>query len=267
MTTLVCLLIVGLALRLFVGRGRARKLRAMQAQLEAYRRGDYLEQLKIIDGFKTKGSAPPIFLFFRGAACLKLGRLEEAEQLIRRSMPMETKPALRTLYRCQLGLVLVEQERWDQAAGCFRKCIAEAPNRSEGHLGIAESLLRQGEQSGEALDEARKAVAAERSEKVGLGKFAKEVHDHNLGESLAFLAWALARNSDDPDEVKNVLNEAFALCGEDTKPVLARVNFCAGQAYAVLGNTAESVRHFERAAGADPHGNYGRLARAAAATV
>jgi len=161
----------------------------------------------------------------------------------------------------------MEQECWDDAADCFRQCIAEDPNRGGGHCAMAELLLRHGEQYAVALDEARKAVAANRSRLLGSGEFEKEAHDGNLGESLAFLAWALASNSADPDEVKSTLNEAFAICGEDTKPVLARVHFCAGQACAVLGNKAESTRHFERAAEADPHGNYGRLSRAAAAGV
>ncbi|HEY1220756.1 MAG TPA: hypothetical protein VGF03_17575 [Bryobacteraceae bacterium] len=268
MTTFVWLCrIVFLAFLLFVGWRVVRKLRVLRAQLAAYRRGDYREQLKIVEGFRTKKSEPPHYLFFHGSACFQLGRLEEAERALRRSLSMETNAALRTLCRDELGLLLMEQGRWDEAAACFRTCMVEAPNRGGGHRAMAELLLRHGEQYAAALHEARAAVAADRSKKAGHGKLAKEDYAYNLSESLAFLAWALARNSADPDEVKSALNEAFALCGETAKPILARLHFCAGNACAVLGNTAESSRHFERATEVDPHGNYGRLARAAVAAV
>jgi hypothetical protein len=80
---------------------------------------------------------------------------------------------------------------------------------------------------------------------------------------LAFFAWALAENQGGDAEVEGALKEAFALCDRDTKPVLAELYFCAGHAYALLGNAAESSRHFKFAAEMDPAGNYGRLSQAA----
>jgi tetratricopeptide (TPR) repeat protein len=248
----------------------ARKLSVLWAQLAAYRRGDYQTQLKIIEGFRTKGSAPPYYFFLHGDACFELGRLEEAEQAIRRSASMETDPVQRMLCRDQLGRVLMEQGRWDEAAACFRDCIAEAPNRGGGHRAMAELLLRRGQQNEAALDAARRAVVADRAEKVARGKlakFSKELRALHLSQSLALFAWALAKHQADPDEVESTLNEAFALCGEATKPILAELHFCAGQAYAALGNKAESRRHFECAINIDPIGIYGRLSRSVAAAI
>jgi tetratricopeptide (TPR) repeat protein len=236
----------------------------LRANLAAYRRGDYHGQLTIIEGFRTRQFEPARYLFFRGVACYQLGLLEEAERVLGRSLSLETKPVLKTICRDQLGLVLLEQGRWDEAAACFRECIAEEPTRGGGHRGMAEVLLRQGGMDAAALEAARLAVGADRAQNVALGK---EAHNLNLSESLAFLAWALARNSADSGEVESALNEAFALCGETTKPILARLHFCAGHAYAALGNAAESVRHFQLATGIDPIGNYGRRARAAVAAV
>jgi len=258
---------VAVCLSLILGRPIASKLSIIKAQLAAYRRGDYLGQLKIVEGLRTNGSEPPHYLFFHGTACFALGRLEEAEQAIRRSLSMETNRTLKVICRDELGLVLMERGNWDEAAACFRDCIAASPGRGGGHRAMAELLLRRGERNAEALDAARTAVGADRSRKAGAGKLGKEEHALNLSESLAFLAWALARNSGDPGEVENALTEAFALCGETTKPVLARLHFCAGHAYAILGNTAKSTRHFQCATEIDPVGNYGRLAQAAVSTV
>jgi tetratricopeptide (TPR) repeat protein len=240
-------------------------LSIIRAQLVAYKRGDYQEQLQIIERFRIRGSEPPHYLFFHGGACFQLGRLEEAEQAIRRSMSMETNPTRRALCEDLLGHVLMERGRWDEAAACFRDCILKLPNRGGGHRAIAEGLLRRGERNEAALDAARLGVAADRA-KAAHGKLGKEEAAISLSESLAFLAWALAKNRAGPAEVESALKEAFALCGENTKPVLAELHFCAGHAYAGLGKTNDSTRHFKCAAEIDPIGNYGRLSGLVRAT-
>ena len=266
--TLVWLpLILFVVLCLILGRNFIRFRGVLKAQLAAYRRGDYQGQLKIIEGFRTNRSEPEHYLFFRGTACYELGRLEEAEELLRRSLSMANDPARRTVCRDQLGLVLMEQARYDEAAACFRVCIEESPNRGGGRRGMAETLLRQDGNNAAALDAARLAVEADRAEKVSGGKLGREAHVLNLSESLAVFAWALAKNAVDPAEVEGALTEAFALCSETTKPIRARLHFCASQAFSALGNTAESSRHIQFAAEIDPLGNYGRLARGAAGTA
>jgi tetratricopeptide (TPR) repeat protein len=242
-----------------------RRLSVVQAQLPAYRRGDYQAQLKIIEVFRIGGSDPAVCLFLHGAACFQLGRLGEAEQALRRSMSMETNPALSVICQDQLGHVLMEQGRWDEAAACFRDCNLESPKRAGGHRAIAECLLRRSERNEAALDAARLAVATDRAKK-SRGKLGDEERAIGLSESLAFLAWALAKNRADPAKVESALKEAFALCGETTKPVLAELHFCAGHAYADLGNTNDSIRHFKCATEIDPIGNYGRLSQPLGAT-
>jgi hypothetical protein len=91
----------------------------------------------------------------------------------------------------------------------------------------------------------------------------KEEHDINLGESLAFLAWALAENQAAEGGIDSALNEAFALCGDRAKPILAELHYCAGHARAALGDTTGSGRHFQAAAESDAAGYYGRLSREA----
>jgi tetratricopeptide (TPR) repeat protein len=202
---------------------------------------------------------------FHGIACLELGRLQEAEQVIRRSMSMKTNLEANIVCLDKLGHVLMEQGRWDEAAACFRDCILKSPNRGGGHRAIAEGLLRRGVRNEAALDAARLGVAADRARSYR-SKLGKEERAISLSESLAFLAWALAKNRAGPAEVESTLKEAFALCGENRKPVLAELHFCAGHAYADLGNTNDSIRHFKCATGIDPIGNYGRLSRPVRAT-
>jgi tetratricopeptide (TPR) repeat protein len=249
---------------LWVVRQVVRKLGIIKAQLAAYRKGDYRTQLRVIEGLRVADSEPPDYLFFRGVACFELGRLGEAEQALRQSLLQETRPQFKVLCRDQLGRVLMEQERWDEATACFRECIAESPARGGGYRAIAEVLLRVGGQDEAALDAARKAVELDRAGGPPRGKDAREVYNSNLSESLAFLAWALARNQSDAAEFESALSEAFAISGGLAVPIQAEHHFCAGHAYAARGNSAQSVRHFERATQIDPDGNYGRLSRSAA---
>jgi tetratricopeptide (TPR) repeat protein len=146
----------------------SRGLGIVKAQLAAYRRGDYEAQLKIVEGFRVNGSEPRDYLFFHGSACLNLGRLKEAERALRRSLEMQTNPALRNLCRDELGRVLMEQGRWDDAEACFRECIAESPRRGSCYRAIAELSLRRGAQQAAALDAARRAVADDRAAKAGV---------------------------------------------------------------------------------------------------
>lgn len=242
------------------------RLKILKAQIAAYSRGDYQAQANIVQGFRVKGSEPNDYLFLHGTACFELGRLEQAEREIRRSLEKETNAQLQITCRDQLGRVYMEQSRWEEASECFRQCIAQNPKRGGSHRSMAEWLLRRGEQPEAALQAARRAVDADRAEKTRRGWLGKEVHNSNLAESLAILAWALARNHGDPAEVDRAVKEAFALA-DATKPILTELHYAAGQAYAALGNAGESSRHFQRGVEIDPVGNYGRLCQGMASEV
>jgi tetratricopeptide (TPR) repeat protein len=168
------------------------------------------------------------------------------------------------LCRDQLGRVFLEQERWDEATACFQEVIAESPKRGGGHRSMAELLLRLGGQDAVALDSARAAEALDRAEPVHPAPGGQEVHNSNLSESLAVLAWALARNRAESSLVESALSEAFAMSNGLAKAIVAELHFFAGHAYAAREDTDESLRHFQSATETDPDGNYGRLARSAA---
>jgi tetratricopeptide (TPR) repeat protein len=244
-----------------------RMQRVLHKQLAAYRRADYRAQLEEIEGFRNGQSEPPHYLFFRGTACFHLGRLKEAEESLRRSLAMERGPGQRTICRDQLGRVLMEQGRCDEAEALFRECIREQPHRGGGHRALGELLLRRGECDATALDEARVAVAADRAAPLHRGALGRESHELNVSESLAIYAWALSRNRGTRADVEAAIMDSIAIGPGAAKPVLSRIHFFAGQAYAALGDAAESSHHFRCAAEIDPDGNYGRLSRGLCASA
>jgi tetratricopeptide (TPR) repeat protein len=156
-----------------------------------------------------------------------------------------------------LAEILMDQERFAESIEFYENAGRTWPGRGSNLRGIAEVWLRQGLKSSHALETARQAVEIDRSA-TGL---TKELLDQRLGEDLAVLAWAVAAHSGDAREVESLLAEAFSLCSK-TNPILGQVHYHAGRAYAGLQMAEKSRDHFRQAAEIDPHGIFGRLARA-----
>jgi len=196
-------------------------------------------------------------------ALYQLGRLAEAEQALRRSLPMQKKPPFRLICEDQLGRALMAQGRWEEAANCFQECVAEFPQDCSGRLSLAELWLRRGQQADAALKEAKRAELDERSRKQKPGKVAQEIHETRLARCLAVQAWAMAKTGEEARPVEAAIQESFELSGQKAKPLTAEMHYFAARAYGELGNAAESDRHFQIAVATDPVGNFGRLAASA----
>src|SRR5262249_52475077 len=149
---------------------------------------------------------------------------QEAEAALRKGVPYETELRRIALSRETLGLVLLEEQRWSDALACFEACVRDWPDRGCSRRAIAETKLRQGDVA-EAVSHARAAVETDRTAKA----LNPEVHDVNLSEALATLAWAVAEHSGDKDEVDRLLGEALPLCEGKAKPAVAQVNYYAGR--------------------------------------
>jgi tetratricopeptide (TPR) repeat protein len=253
------LLIPLVAFLILVIRGIVRRQRLILSQLAAYRRGDYAEQLRIVEGFKRSRADLPVYHFFHGKALYELGELAKAEESLRDGLPLQSRPVLAALCEEALGETLLEQEKYAEAIAVFESSLRRSPARGGPDRLIAETILRQGGPASDALRRARAAVASDEAARKG----PEESADINLAESLAVLAWAVAAYSGDEAEVKVHLASAFELCPETTKPVRAGLHYHAGRAYAVLGDPAGAAAEFERAAAIDPNGNFGRLGRMA----
>jgi tetratricopeptide (TPR) repeat protein len=253
-------LVIGAAVAVWLLEGLrrfVRRQRTVLAQLAAYRRGDYAEQLRIVEGLRGKRSDPPEYLFFRGKALFEMGDLQAAEDCLRKGLPLEPTGMRKALAEDALGEILLEQGRYDEAIASWESSIAHAPGRGCCHRGIATAILRQG---GPAVDAIRWArTAAQIDEKAR--RVPSEPLDLNLAEALATLAWATAAYSGDVEEVQQLLARSFELCPETTRPIRGQLHYHAGRAYAALGRMEASAGQFAQAAGIDPNGNFGRIAR------
>jgi tetratricopeptide (TPR) repeat protein len=239
--------------------GAADSLAALNAVLESYRRGDFEIGLGLVEGLKDGSSKTPQYCFFRGKMLYQLGRLAEAEACLTEGRGLENDQRRVALCSEALGYAVLEQLRYADAIVHFENCIRIWPDRGCGHRAVAETMLRQGNAK-DALVRARKAEEIDRAAQA----LTPEIHNLNLAEALATLAWAVAAGSGDRAEVDKLVAEALTLCTEDRKPVLAQLRYHAGRAYAALGMAEKSAEHFRHAVALDPQGNFGRLARAAA---
>jgi tetratricopeptide (TPR) repeat protein len=243
--------------------GRAmRATKALDDMLDSYRRGDFQAVLRKSEALKDGSTKTAAYCFFRGKALYQLGRLAEAEASLQEARSLEQDERRVALSTEALGYALLEQQRYADAVACFESCIRIWPDRGCGHRAVAEAMLRQGK-AADAVVRARRAAAIDRNAQA----LSDEIHNLNLGEALATLAWAVAADSGDASEVTNLVAEALPLCGNDNKPILGQLHYYAGRAYGALGIAESSADHFEQAIAADPQGNYGRLARAAAASA
>ena len=152
------------------------------AQQAAWRRGDYVGQLRAVESIRTW--KPEAYLFFHAGASFELGGLHGAEECLRLCLPSTKAPRARAIRESQLGRVLLEQRRFAEAIACFERSIADWPQRGDGHRGIAQTLLRQGAQPDEALRRARQAVELDEA----YTKLGAEARFPTRAEFAAFIA-------------------------------------------------------------------------------
>jgi tetratricopeptide (TPR) repeat protein len=219
---------------------------AQDPWLEAFRRGDYQAAL----GFATDP-------FLQANTIMQTGKFAEAEQLLRQFAGTVQEPKLAALLQCVLGQVLMHQNKGAEAMECFQKSVQLWPERGSTHRDIAEVLLRRGDSSAEALRWARLAVEKENAG-PGLSEDSKNL---NLAEDTATLAWAVAVHLHDVTEVDR-LDSSITLPAITPVSSNAQIHYHLGQAYAALGNSAASAKHFEYAAMVNANGIYGRAAAA-----
>lgn len=237
---------------------------ALEATMAAYRSGDYNEVLKQAPRLKKGLEDTAAFHFFRGKALYQLGQFEEAEANLRKGFALETDVRRAALVHQALGSTVLEQGRYADAVSYYEKCVEAWPDRGCGHRAIAEALLRKGDDKAEALLHARRAVEIDGTAEA----LTPEIHNSNLAEAQATLAWAIAENSaGNPgvaEEVEQLLSRAFPMGLSDSTATLAELHYHAGRAYLALGLTEKAAEHLRKAEAADPQGNIARLARSAA---
>ena len=233
-------------------------LNALEAVQSSYRAGEYQTALQQSEALKRGSSKTPESCFFRGTMLHQLGKFAEAEASLREGLPLESEPHRQALVSNTLGVVLMDMERYPETIVAFEEAIRMWPDRGTGHREVAEVWLRQGSESGEALQRARRALEIDRASQAP----SAETHNLRIAEDASLLAWAIAANSGEVREVEALLAEAFPLIANAPKAIQAQVRFYAGKAYAALNMQEKSASQFSEASKVDPQGQFGRMARA-----
>lgn len=235
-------------------------LKAIDAEMEPYRRGDYEAALVAAEGFRHGGEVSASYSFYRGACLAHLGRLPEAEVWLRRNIEMRKEDEKRHLaIGCTtLGHLLLQAGRYDEAIDCFETSMRHFPGRSSGYRSMAEAFLLRGDNPSEALRWSRLAIDHAKADQ----EISPALRKMNLGEGLATLAWASAAVTHDATEVARLISEAVSGVGSTTVSSTAQVHYHAGRAFDELGDQAHSAHHYQEAARLDPQGEWGRAAKA-----
>jgi tetratricopeptide (TPR) repeat protein len=252
----IILLVVLLGAGLWIWWGR-RAQRVIASVMDAYRRADHAGVLRAAEGLRAYSNLQPDYHFYRAKALYELGDLEAAEQSMRTSMALRQDRQRLALANDALGEILLEQGRYDEAIESFEQSITYWPTRGCCHRAVAAAHLRSGGSLEEALERARTAARLDESAAAGT----QEIHNMNLAEDLATLAWALAAASGNAAEVSQLVTRSLSLCPETTRPVRAQLHYHSARAYAALGNAESCARHLERTIAMDADGTFGRLAR------
>jgi len=234
---------------------------AIQAVMEPYRRGDYKASLAAVEGLRRDNEVTHNYCYYRGAILAHLGRLDEAEVWLRRSIAMRAEDnlaAFRAISHTTLGQLMLQAGRYDEAEKCFQSSMQCNPNRGSPYRSLAElCLLRRGNPE-EAMRLAKMAIVKEQANHLTL-----EIRKLSRGEQLATLAWATAAGTHNSSEVARLVAEAIENVGSGNVQSTAEVQYHSGCAYTELGDIQAGVRHYEAAARIDRQGHWGRLAQAA----
>lgn len=127
-----------------------RILASLPTQLEAlhslgilaYKAARFQEARCYIEAAIEHGTHTP--LYFRNIAEVyrKLGRHEDARRAAYRGAALNPSDPLALI---NLGIVLADQLKLDEAIGCFEQALAVQPDAVGAHFGLAEALLMQGD--------------------------------------------------------------------------------------------------------------------------
>jgi tetratricopeptide (TPR) repeat protein len=182
-----------------------------------------------------------------GLALLRAGRYREAERVQQSDIagldgPLELAYAYETL-----GDALLEQGRYSEAMRNYEAALDAHPRFRRAYRGMAEVLLRQGGDPGQAL---------ERVERIS---------ENPPDDYWSLKAWALAelgRNEEAAPAVDNALRSTNPSSRTDLAATWRRV----GLAMREMGRPGEAAVFLKHAAEIDPHGRWGMLAKAALVT-
>lgn len=156
----------------------------------------------------------------------QVGYWHDSETLFRHALAVTKNNAVA---ENNLGIALVDQERFDEAIEHHRCAVEFKPGWADAHYSLGVALLRDG-QPYEAVPEFEKALAL----------------DGNHAQAHSNVGAALIQLGDVPDAVTH-LTQALAL-----EPDYAQAHNNLGMAYSLQGRLDDSLKHFRKAVEIDP---------------
>ena len=201
----------------------------------------------------------PIFHFMRGTALHYAGRLQEAEESFRDTIEKgEIRAgAILPVALTSLGHVLLHLGRFARATAAFDASNKIAPRYAGALNGLAESLLRQGQQPQRALLLVDNALKYQQDTPRN-----RSLNRHNFANMWAHRAQALAMLGR-RDEAASAIETAIHVGDPGFLPGLAATCWRCGMAFRLMNQEAAAAEQFRKATELDPHGLHGELAASA----
>jgi Tfp pilus assembly protein PilF len=223
----------------------------------AMRRADYDNALKIIRWFHFYNPSGIGALRISGHVLLHAGRYREAEDTLRRSLAGSHAGQSYGYALENLGDALMEQGRDDEAMRSYEAALHAFSWRLRPYRGMAEMLLRRGNNPQQALDYVEKMVDV-----ADLSAIQRRDNGRAQDDYWALKAWALAETGR-TSEVAPAIESALKATNPKSLLDLATTHYRAGMAMQAMGNSSSANQHFQRAIELDPNGRRGALSKAA----
>jgi tetratricopeptide (TPR) repeat protein len=183
-----------------------------------------------------------------GAACIDLGRLDEAAQHLRYALRLN--PNFGAAHD-NLGIVLAKLGRHDEAAACLREALRLNPSRAETYMNLG-NVQHMREQFAEAEASYRRAIAFRPDWALAHFHLANTLKEQNrLEEAVASYQYGLELQPNDP-KVHNNLGTALLELGKTDEAVASfrqavQLQPDYGRAYSNLGNAYREQGRLEDA--------------------
>ena len=193
----------------------------------------------------------------RGQVLVFAGRFSEAEAALWRALVGLRSHAVQARVLELLGDALMEQGRGDDALRSYEAALHAAPGFRRPYRGMAELILRRGNDAVRALECVENVVGPS-----GPSWNRWSIIGQSADDYWSLKAWALAQLGRGA-EVANAVAEAIRKTNRKSPPDLAATYRRLGMAMQAIDRQAEAEEYLKKARDVDPHGRWAPLVKAA----
>ncbi len=226
------------------------------------RRGDYERALRRLELLERLGLSSATLLFLKGTVLMFAGRNQEAEEVLRKCIATLQPPMKKALALVNLGYVLLDQRRYNEAAQALDEAIQIRPDGAVAYSTRAEVFLQRGVDPQKALELLDRGIHYKQRSVIQSGRDV-----HVFGYLAANRAWALflLHRLAEAEQALKEAEKSFrnAAISERFKPGQAGIRYHMGRALLAGGDAVRAQGEFRQAIEIDPAGKYAALSRAA----